>query len=112
MGIKYKVDEKFFKDWRPEMAYVLGYFYADGSLEDASYLRGKYVRVSSTDKSTILEIRNWLKSEHKIVILNKREDYKRKTQYLLRIGSHSLYESLINLGLHPNKSLTIAGTYK
>jgi len=69
MGIKYKVNENFFKEWSPIMAYVLGYWYADGSLEDASYLRGKYIRVTSIDKSTIEKIRDWLDSEHAIVVL-------------------------------------------
>lgn len=106
MGIKYKVNEDFFKKWTSEMAYVLGYLYADGSLEDASYLRGKYVRVSSVEKENIVRIKNWLESEHKIVetaplIKN------RKNKYLLRIGSHVLYDDLIKIGLRPNKSLTI-----
>ena len=107
MGKKYEVDENFFINWRPEMAYVLGYFYADGSMEDASYIRGKYIRVSSVDKHTIFKIKNWLKSKHKIVIIRQQQGYKRKTRYLLRIGSHALYQHLINFGLHPNKSLTI-----
>lgn len=88
------------------MAYVLGYLYADGSLEDASYLRGKYVRVSSTDKQTIIKIRRWLKSKHTIV--SQRSTWKNgKTRYLLRIGSHKVYDTLTRLGLYPNKSLTV-----
>ena len=67
MGVKYRVNEAFFDSWTQEMAYVLGYFYADGSLEDASYLRGKYVRVSSVEKYSILRIKKWLSSEHTIV---------------------------------------------
>lgn len=68
MGIKYSVDETFFDNWTSEMAYVLGYIYADGSLEDASYLRGKYLRVSSAEKSNIITIRKLLKSEHTITL--------------------------------------------
>ncbi len=105
MGIKYQANEDFFKDWSFEMAYVLGYFYADGSLEDASYLRGKYIRVSSVDKPTIVMIRALLQSRHTIVV-RKREGT-RRTQYLLRIGSHKLYDDLTKLGLYPNKSLTV-----
>ena len=106
MGIKYKVNEDFFKKWTPEMAYVLGYLYADGSLEDASYLRGKYVRVSSVEKENIIRIKNWLKSEHKI-IETVPPIKSRKKKYLLRIGSHVLYNDLVRIGLCPNKSLTM-----
>lgn len=106
MGIKYAVNENFFKKWSPEMAYVLGYLYADGSLEDASYLRGKYIRVSSIDKLTIIKIREWLKSKHTIVKIDPPTTNGHK-RYLLRIGNHALYDDLTKLGLYPNKSLTI-----
>lgn len=106
MGVKYRVNEAFFDTWTQEMAYVLGYFYADGSLEDASYLRGKYIRVSSVEKYSILRIKKWLGSEHTIV--EQKSTWENgKTRYLLRIGSHKLYDKLISLGLYPNKSLTI-----
>ncbi len=106
MGIKYKSNEDFFKKWTEEMAYTLGYFYADGSLENATSIRGKYIRVSSIDKATIVNIKNWLSSEHTIII-NQPSLGNRKTSYLLRIGSHKLYDDLALLGLYPNKSLTI-----
>jgi len=106
MGVKYSVNETFFDKWKPEMAYVLGYLYADGSMEDASYLRGKYVRVTSVDRDTIANIRKWLESKHTIVKL-KPSCFKGKERYLLRIGSHKLYDSLSVHGLYPNKSLTI-----
>jgi hypothetical protein len=106
MGIKYKVNESFFDEWSSGMAYVLGYLYADGSLEDASYLRGKYVRVTSVEKNIIVKIRKWLSSKHTIV--KQKSLWKNgKLRYMLRIGSHKIYDSLVNLGLYPNKSLTI-----
>lgn len=104
MGIKYSINEDFFKKWTQEMAYTLGYFYADGSMEDASYLRGKYIRFSSAEKNNILKIKNWMNSQHKIV---ERKTVDGKRAYLLRIGSHMMYNDLIKLGLYPNKSLTI-----
>lgn len=106
MGIKYPVNEEFFNNWTPEMAYVLGYIYADGSLEDASYLRGKYVRVTSVEKKSILRIKKWLDSKHTIVA-HPSIWANGKMRYTIRIGSHKLYNSLLNLGLYPNKSLTI-----
>lgn len=106
MGLKYAVNKDFFKIWNQKMAYVLGYLYADGSLADASYLRGKYISVTSIDKNTIVKIRHWLDSKHTIVecIPSTPNGHIR---YLLRIGSHELYKDLTKLGLYPNKSLTI-----
>jgi hypothetical protein len=106
MGIKYPVNEYYFRKWSPEMAYTLGYLYADGSMEDASYLRGKYIRVSSVEKKNIEKIRERLNSEHTIVEI-KPISKNRQKRYLLRIGSHMLYNDLISLGLFPKKSLTV-----
>jgi len=113
MGIKYKVNSDFFKTWSPKMSYVLGFVSADGSLEDASYLRGKYLRVCSKDLEIIEKIKTVMASEHKIVkikpkeILSNGKKYLAKEQYLIRIGSHEIYNDLIRLGITPNKSKTI-----
>lgn len=105
MGIKYAVNENFFKQWSNKMAYVLGFFYADGSMEDASYLRGKYIRFSSTEDILLKNIKNILKSKHRIYESPGLGN--RKTKYLLRIGNHKMYNDLEKIGLYPNKSLTI-----
>lgn len=87
------------------MAYVLGYLYADGSLENALYIRGKYVRVTSTDRDRIEIIRELLQSKHTIV--EEKGTGNRKTRFLLRIGNRVLYDQLVKLGMTPNKSLTM-----
>jgi len=107
MGIKYNINSHFFKEWNNEMAYVLGYWYADGSLENAEYIRGKYIRVTSVDLKTIEKIKKWFRSEHPIVVLLPTKLHPGKIRYFLRIGDHILYGDLIRLGLYPNKSLTI-----
>ncbi len=88
------------------MAYVLGYIYADGSLDDSPYMRGKYIQITSTDEDSIQRIKNWLSSEHKI---NQKESnfLGGKICFMLRIGSHKIYNDLFKLGLYPNKSLTV-----
>src|SRR3989344_1919719 len=88
------------------MAYVLGYIYADGSLNDSPYMRGKYVQVSSVDKSSIERIKRWLDSEHKITEA-KPTFIGGRICFKLRIGSHKIYNDLFRLGLYPNKSLTV-----
>ena len=108
MGIKYKVNEKFFDKWNPEMAYVLGYWYADGSM----YLseRGSYLNVTSTDRDTIFKIKRWLNYQH-IIREEKSIWSNRKNRFVLRIGNRRLYDSLLKLGLYPSKSLTIKLPY-
>lgn len=106
MGIKYKVNEQFFDKWSPNMAYVVGYIYADGNIIDSPYMRGKYMQIASTDEDSVLRIKNWLGSEHKI--RKKRSIFSGgKYCFVLRIGSHKIYDDLFKLGLYPNKSLTI-----
>jgi hypothetical protein len=107
VGIKYKVNEKFFEKWSPSMAYVLGYIYADGSLDDSPYMRGKYIQITSTDEDSIQRIKYWLNSEHKIG--EKKSNFiGGKICFILRIGSHKIYNDLFKLGLYPNKSLTVS----
>ena len=113
MGIKYRVNEDFFKTWAPEMAYALGFIAADGSLEDASYLRGKYLRVCSSDLEILKKIKVIMHSEHTIVVIKPREcviagkKYISRQKYMLRIGSHEIYNDLLRLGITPRKSKTI-----
>ena len=106
MGIKYSVNENFFERWTPLMAYILGYLYADGSLENAHYLRGKYLRLTSTDKELVNITKKSLSSKHTIVVIPA-DSPNRKIRYFLRIGSHKIYDDLVALGLLPNKSLTM-----
>lgn len=107
MGIKHKVNEKFFETWSSNMAYVLGYIYADGTLIDATYMRGKYITVTSVDSGSMERLRGYMESEH--VIFNRKSIYEKgKPHYGLKIGSHKIYNDLLKLGLYPNKSLTIS----
>jgi hypothetical protein len=106
VGTKYEVNEKFFKKWSSKMAYLLGYIYADGHLIDTPQMRGKYLTITSIDKDSILRVRDWLNSKHKILI-KKSHFSGSKDCFILRIGSHEIYNDLFRLGLYPNKSLTI-----
>ena len=105
MGIKYKVDENFFKRWTYENAYILGFIFADGSLENSPYIRGKYLRITNTDLPIISRIKTALKSCHHIGIAPATGN--RKEKYSLRIGSKEIYKDLGRIGLRPNKSLNM-----
>lgn len=95
------------------MAYALGFITADGSLEDAPYLRGKYLRIYSSDIEIIEKIKRVMNSAHSIVILKPKEIYMNgkkyisKEKYMLRIGSHEIYNDLIKIGITPRKSKTV-----
>ncbi len=88
------------------MAYVLGIWFADGSLEDASYIRAKYIRFTSTDYPLVFQLRHILGAKHPIKTLAPTTENGKK-RYFLRIGDHEIYNDLINLGLYPRKSLSM-----
>jgi len=106
MGIKYAVNEAFFDVWSRRMAYVLGYIYADGSIEKWPKMRAHYVKIASTDREILEQMRSWMSSKH---MISRRESQWQngKDLYTLRIGSRRLYDALTLFGLHPRKSLTI-----
>lgn len=105
MGVKYSVDELFFEKWNDRMAYVLGYIYADGNLEDSYRIRGKYLRVTSIDYDRVESIQILMKSAHTIILEKLRE--RGKQRFLLRIGNKNIFDSLIRMGVTPRKSLTM-----
>ncbi len=107
MGIRYNVNETFFESWSHPMAYLLGFLYADGSLEYSPKIRGKYIRVSSTDYHLINTVKIILDSKHTILKIQKISE-KHKDNWLLRIGNSYLFDSLTKHGLEPKKSLTMS----
>lgn len=87
------------------MAYVLGFFTADGNM-----IRNKrgahFIEFTSTDKEIIYEIRKALDSNLTTSEYNaKNKNY--KTRYRLQIGSKEIFKDLLKLGLTPRKSKTI-----
>lgn len=99
-------DENFFKKWSVEMAYVLGYFAADGNM--IRNQRGAhYIEFTSVDRELIENVRALLNSNHRI---GERKEKKpaHKQVYRIQIGSKALFSSLIKLGFTPNKSNSIA----
>ena len=87
------------------MAYVLGFFTADGNMSPHSN-GGRYIEFTSCDLELIEKIKYLLKSSHKIS-RRMRPTNSKQVAYRIQIGSVVLYDDLISLGLTPNKSLTI-----
>ena len=101
------VQNDFFNHWSREMAYVLGYFAADGAMIKNN--RGAhFIEFHSTDKYLIETVRKIIKSEHHIGVRNRKEkNPKWKTAYRLQIGSAEMFEDLSRLGFTQNKSKTL-----
>ncbi|MCL5407033.1 MAG: LAGLIDADG family homing endonuclease [Patescibacteria group bacterium] len=96
------VDEEFFTKWSPNMAYILGFFAADGCLTINSKRNNKYIEFVSTDKEIIENIKKCLKSNHKIGLRIGKVNC--KDAYRLQIGSKKIFQDLVRIGFMPNKS--------
>ena len=100
--IENRVNENFFHKWSAHMAYVLGYFCADGCM--FMNPRGsKYAAFYSTDNGSILNIKRLLNSKNKITT-RERSNANWKKLFSLQIGSKKIYSDLLKLGLSPAKA--------
>ncbi len=86
------------------MAYVLGFFCADGNM-----IRNKrgacFIEFQITDRDLLEKIKTALGSNHKIAV--RKRGIRFKTSYRLQIGSKTIFDDLINLGIAPQKSKTL-----
>jgi hypothetical protein len=103
-----KWNQDFFDKWSQEMAYVMGFMFADGAVWCGK--RGNwFLAFYSTDLEIIEKIRKVLMSEHKIGIktpsVNAHAHW--KTAYSLQIGSKYICAKLAEFGVIQNKSLVI-----
>ena len=94
-----KLNKDFFKIWSLEMAYVLGFFAADGYLT-LNKTGGRYFSIQISDKQHLVNIRKLLASGHKIAVRYSNG----KKFYRLQIGSKEFYNDLGRLGFTVKKS--------
>ena len=87
------------------MAYVLGFFAADGCMI-LNKRGGHFIEFHITDKKLLFDIRIALGSNHKISV-RTRKNPNHKVGYRLQVGSKEMYEDLYRLGLRSRKSLTL-----
>lgn len=112
---RYRIKTDFFQKWSKKMAYVLGFLYADGAIEDSkTSSRTQYITFASKNKDILETIKRTLKSEHPIhyrpphkVLYGNDKTYESAESYHLRIGSKRMYADLLEVGLLPNKSKII-----
>lgn len=98
------LNHDFFKVWSSEMAYILGFFAADGCMIQNN--RGAhFIEFHITDKEILIEIRRAMQSGHKISV--RARNSKHKIGYRLQIGSKELFTDLRQLGMSQRKSLSL-----
>ncbi len=96
--------EDFFSLWTPDMAYVLGFFVADGNITIGKR-NNYYIEFTSTDKGILKKIKRRLGSNHKLSSRKRNKDW--KVAFRLQIGSKKIVNDLSALGLHQKKSLRL-----
>lgn len=105
MPIFRKYNQDFFKRWSTKMAYVLGFFAADGSMYQTR--RGThYIEFQITDRILLKEIQKLLGSDHKISLRRRKKNI-HKDIYRLQIGSRIIFSDLAQLGMTQAKSKTL-----
>lgn len=96
-----KVNKDFFKKWTHSMAYVLGFFSADGYIT-VNKRGGQFWCIQITDKKLLVSIRKAIGSEHKISVRKVKDN--EKVLYRLQIGSIEMCNDLRRLGFFENKT--------
>ncbi len=91
------INENFFKNQSPEMAYVLGFIYSDGNLSNQL----DFFSISQKEPEILYKIKNWMSADHPIVRKAKQDIH------MLTIGNKVMINDLMSLGLTPNKSLDV-----
>ena len=103
-NIIYNINPAFFSKWTAEMAWVLGFFVADGNLSKGR----NYIRFSQKTPEILEKIRNTMQSSHPIKEVEG--GYGNKA-YVLGISNSLITHDLIKLGMTSNKSRTIKFPY-
>ena len=99
---KYNLNENFFDSWTSEMAYVLGFWFADGYMRKEKSYR---VTFSGKDRDIFVQILQALKSNHPIRLTEK------DNCHFISLCSKKLYEDLSKLGGLRCKSKIISFPY-
>lgn len=95
---KYNINQDYFKTWSRNMAYILGFWFADGCI-----YRGRMfdITIHKKDKYILKQIANELKYEGNLY------DYVDRQASRLNFSCVTIYNDIVSLGGKENKSLDI-----
>lgn len=99
MPIQREYDRKFFKKWSKDMAYILGFLFADGNIIKTKR-NTHFTALYTADYDLLFSMREALGSNHKIADRRKQKSL----VHVLQIGSKELFDDLGRIGLTPNKA--------
>lgn len=91
---KYKINAGFFRNWSSQMAYILGFTFADGNVYHHTLSWG--LANNRENEELLMKINRAMRATYPIE--------KQKARLRLRINHHFLVKSLISLGVIPNKT--------
>ncbi len=99
MPIKKEYNKDFFKKWSHDMAYILGFMFADGNITKTK--RGNYyIAIYTADRPLLVAMRRSMRALHKVATQYKQLG----VAYRIQIGSKVWFDDLQKLGLTPNKT--------
>ncbi len=93
----YEIDESFFSDWTPEMAWVLGLIYTDG------YMKGNNMRLAMNDLDVIEKVIALLNYSKPVKVLK----HNKKKLYSVEFHRELMAKDLLSLGVHQAKSFSL-----
>ena len=95
---KHKVNEKFFKVWSDEMAWILGLIVTDGCVNKSTHT----ISISQKNSDLLNKIATCMDTDYKLI-----KPSRTRSVYTLAIHSKVIKDDLKNLGINPNKSSTV-----
>lgn len=99
---KYHVDDDFFKHQSPDMAYILGFIAADGSI--AKDENGIFIEIHQKDAELLKQIAKIVKSDRP---LNYRVNNQGTPCVKMKVWSAAWKQDLAVYGITPNKTFTL-----
>ena len=106
MPVYKKINKDFFKKWTRDMAYVLGFFAADGYIT-VNKRGGQFWCIQITDKKLLESIKEVTKSEHRISVRLPKKSGE-SVLYRFQVGSIEMCEDLRRLGFSEKKTKSLA----
>jgi intein-encoded DNA endonuclease-like protein len=100
--VKLSVDKNFFKNWNPEMSYVLGFIVADGCVYKRKDRKNSYVlNITSKDREHLLKIKKVLNFDHSI---STKYNSQKMPYSQMQICDREVCSDLMGLGILPRKT--------